>query len=185
MSCSSIREAVRNLLAISGFHSYGWPFKVLKSVLRACHFSLIGTVHAQFFANRGKDLFFSGKFQKVFLLPDKLIVNPNGQFTHFPAGIGLDLNAGFTSHVARHTGGMQSIVNSDPAVTDNHFFRLFHQHLLKLIFKFDSVSIRLMFFGNQGDFESILGIGFAGHVGIHRLNVKTVVGKISRFNALW
>lgn len=100
----------------------------------------IRSAHGQFFTHGSKDFFLSGKFHEMFLLPDKRITDPDGQFTHFPTGIGLDFDAGFTSHVARHTGGMQTVMNSDPAITDNHFFRFFHMHLLKIGFQLDPVS---------------------------------------------
>jgi hypothetical protein len=100
------------------------------------HSQLVVSRHpCQFFLDGRQEFFFPWKLQEMLFFPHHFAVDPDAEFTDLAGRIDLGANAGLTFHKARHTGGMQAIVHSDFAITDDHFFHfLFLSILCRIIF---------------------------------------------------
>ena len=58
-------------------------------------------------------------------------VDPDGEFTDLSPGIDPGLDPGLTLHETRHTGGMEPVVGSNSAISDdNPVVCIVHRHLL-------------------------------------------------------
>ena len=77
----------------------------------------------QFLLNCGKDFFLIRKVEDTFFC-NLFTIEPNSKFTYLSPGINLNINSGFTFYEIRHTDGMQTIVNSNLAITYNYIFHL-------------------------------------------------------------
>ena len=100
--------------------------------------------------------FLAWKLQKLVLSPHALAVDPDGKLADSATGIGFGFDAGLPSHIARHPGGMQRVVRSDSAVSnDDPFF--FHVPSLS--------------YPRPKEMASVSPIGLAGHGRLQRIEI--------------